>query len=96
MFAHRLIVILVIIALCYVFYRVAMYYLKKSKRFSAAFREEQRQTLKTRLDELYLKQDELSDLQQSVEAAEELRTIHKEIDLLTKQLAKLETKRGKK
>jgi len=96
MFAHRLIVILVIIALGFGLYKIAMHYLKKSKRFSPAFKEEQRQTLKTRLDELFKKQDELLALQQSVEAAEELRILHKEIDLLTKQLAKLETKRGKK
>jgi hypothetical protein len=95
MFAHRLIVILVIVLLGYGLYKLVMYYLKKSKRFSAAFREEKKQTLKTRLDELYKKRDELNSLQKSVEAEEELVLLEKEINKLIKQLSKLETKREK-
>lgn len=96
MFAHRLIVVLVIVLLGIGLYKVVMHYLRKSKRFSAAFREEKKQTLKTRLDELYKKRDELNSLQTSVEITEELVLLEKEIKQLTKQLSKLETKRESK
>jgi septal ring factor EnvC (AmiA/AmiB activator) len=94
MFAHRLIVILVIIALGYLLYKVTMAYLKK--RFSAAFQEEQRQTLRTRLNKLFQKRDELRSLQMSVKVTAELNRLEAEIKKLTKQLTKLETKKEKK
>ncbi len=94
MFAHRLIVILVIVVLGYVLYALTMRYLRKSKRFSAAFKEEKRQNLKTRLEELFKKRDELKSLRQSVKAVTELDNLETEINKLTNQLNKLETKRG--
>jgi hypothetical protein len=94
--AHRIIVILVIILVGIGLYKLTMYYLKKSKRFSAVFKEEKKQTLRARLDELFKKRDELKSLRKSVKAEEELVGIEKEINGLTKQLNKLETKRGSK